>query len=253
TNTWELLGQECLDENVPRARAGHCATSVNTRMYIWSGRDGYRKAWNNQVCCKDLWCLETASPGEPEKVQLLKAGIGNLEITWNPVPTADSYILQIQRFEAPIEQPPPTSLNPISLPLQSISASLFASKSPQSVLASLIPTFSNEQHPSNASVSAINDNDTTVDRCLSPSTLLNKSTSDLLSLAHLSSSQTSLASSTATVNSSALTTVSQSSNSTTNSTLLFQKPTSTNFVSYPTQTIRPAAGSNIQFLNATSN
>ncbi|CAF4751750.1 unnamed protein product, partial [Rotaria magnacalcarata] len=59
----------------------------------------------------------------PEKVQLLKAGIGNLEITWNPVPTADSYILQIQRFEAPIEQPPPTSLNPISLPLQSISAS----------------------------------------------------------------------------------------------------------------------------------
>ncbi|CAF3829153.1 unnamed protein product [Rotaria magnacalcarata] len=110
-----------------------------------------------------------------------------------------------------------------------------------------------EQHPSNASVSAINDNDTTVDRCLSPSTLLNKSTSDLLSLAHLSSSQTSLASSTATVNSSALTTVSQSSNSTTNSTLLFQKPTSTNFVSHPTQTIRPAAGSNIQFLNATSN
>ncbi len=49
TNTWELLGQECLDENIPRARAGHCAVAVNTRMYIWSGRDGYRKAWNNQV------------------------------------------------------------------------------------------------------------------------------------------------------------------------------------------------------------
>jgi len=89
-------------------------------------------------------------------VQLLKAGIGNLEVSWNPVPTgmliiekrfhmiwyfiADSYILQIQRFEAPIEQPPsalptlPTpSIHPSpSLPLQSISASLFASKSPQS-------------------------------------------------------------------------------------------------------------------------
>jgi hypothetical protein len=49
TNAWELLGQECLDDNVPRARAGHCAVVVNTRMYIWSGRDGYRKAWNNQV------------------------------------------------------------------------------------------------------------------------------------------------------------------------------------------------------------
>lgn len=49
TNTWELLGQESLDETIPRARAGHCAITVNTRMYIWSGRDGYRKAWNNQV------------------------------------------------------------------------------------------------------------------------------------------------------------------------------------------------------------
>ena len=53
SNTWELLGQECFDENVPRARAGHCAVTVNTRMYIWSGRDGYRKAWNNQVCEKN--------------------------------------------------------------------------------------------------------------------------------------------------------------------------------------------------------
>ena len=49
TNAWELLGQESSDETVPRARAGHCAVTVNTRMYIWSGRDGYRKAWNNQV------------------------------------------------------------------------------------------------------------------------------------------------------------------------------------------------------------
>ena len=56
TNSWELLGQECLDESVPRARAGHCAVTVNTRMYIWSGRDGYRKAWNNQVRRKTkLW------------------------------------------------------------------------------------------------------------------------------------------------------------------------------------------------------
>lgn len=43
----------------PRARAGHCATAVGSRLYIWSGRDGYRKSWNFQVCCKDLWYLET--------------------------------------------------------------------------------------------------------------------------------------------------------------------------------------------------
>ncbi|CAF0870931.1 unnamed protein product [Rotaria sordida] len=260
TNTWELLGQECLDDNIPRARAGHCAVAVNTGMYIWSGRDGYRKAWNNQVCCKDLWCLETACPGEPEKVQLLKAGIGNLEISWSPVPTADSYILQIQRFEAPIEQSHPapsitsqTPINPSSIPLQSISASLFASKSPQSVLASLIPTFSNEQQPASASVSAISDTDTNVDQRLSPSTLLNKSTSDLLSLSHLSSSQTSLSSPMNTINSQTLSTVSQSSNSTTNPTLLFQKPTSSNISSHPTQTIRPTMSSNIQFINASAN
>ncbi|CAF2375782.1 unnamed protein product [Rotaria sp. Silwood2] len=277
TNAWELLGQECLDDNVPRARAGHCAVTVNTRMYIWSGRDGYRKAWNNQVCCKDLWCLETACPGEPEKVQLLKAGIGNLEVSWNPVPTADSYILQIQRFEAPVEQPPPTPpvlpvtsqpppIHPPPLPLQSISASLFASKSPQSVLASLIPTFSNEQQSSSVSVSAISDTDGVVDQCLSSTatTTLNKSTSDLLSLAHLSSSsQTPFSSSISTVNAQTLPNVSISPSNSINNSSLFQKTIPTTISSSiqhnqpttlfnSTQTVRPATTSNFQFVNTNS-
>lgn len=42
---------EVFEDAVPRARAGHCAVSINNRLYIWSGRDGYRKAWNNQVSC----------------------------------------------------------------------------------------------------------------------------------------------------------------------------------------------------------
>lgn len=50
---------DSVEENIPRARAGHCSVAINSRLYIWSGRDGYRKAWNNQVCCKDLWYLET--------------------------------------------------------------------------------------------------------------------------------------------------------------------------------------------------
>lgn len=37
-------------ENCPCSRAGHTAAVVGTRMYIWSGRDGYKKVWNNQVC-----------------------------------------------------------------------------------------------------------------------------------------------------------------------------------------------------------
>lgn len=47
----------------PRARAGHCAASVGSRLYVWSGRDGFRKNWNYQVCCKDLWYLETGEGG----------------------------------------------------------------------------------------------------------------------------------------------------------------------------------------------
>ncbi len=50
---------DTLEDNIPRARAGHCSVAINNRLYVWSGRDGYRKAWNNQVCCKDLWYLET--------------------------------------------------------------------------------------------------------------------------------------------------------------------------------------------------
>lgn len=57
--SWETVLMDTLEDNIPRARAGHCTVAINNRLYVWSGRDGYRKAWNNQVCCKDLWYLET--------------------------------------------------------------------------------------------------------------------------------------------------------------------------------------------------
>jgi host cell factor len=47
--TWEPLAMEALEDALPRARAGHSAVAIHTRLFIWSGRDGYRKAWNNQV------------------------------------------------------------------------------------------------------------------------------------------------------------------------------------------------------------
>lgn len=47
--TWESLAMEVFEDALPRARAGHSAVAVHSRLYIWSGRDGYRKAWNNQV------------------------------------------------------------------------------------------------------------------------------------------------------------------------------------------------------------
>nr|VZI23635.1 unnamed protein product [Spirometra erinaceieuropaei] len=100
TMAWEPLQLEVFDESlVPRARAGHCAVAVNSRLYIWSGRDGYRKAWNNQVCFKDLWLLETDRPPAPNRVQLVRAGTQSLEVAWGSVPTADAYILQIQKYD----------------------------------------------------------------------------------------------------------------------------------------------------------
>lgn len=47
--TWEEMVMDSSEEDVPRARAGHCAVGIHSRLYVWSGRDGYRKAWNNQV------------------------------------------------------------------------------------------------------------------------------------------------------------------------------------------------------------
>nr|XP_039262989.1 host cell factor 2-like isoform X1 [Styela clava] len=99
TRSWEALSLEMFDESSPRARAGHCAVNINSRLYIWSGRDGYRKAWNNQVCCKDLWFLETERPGAPSRVQLVRASTTTLEVSWGVVPIADAYLLQIQKYD----------------------------------------------------------------------------------------------------------------------------------------------------------
>ncbi|TRY66560.1 hypothetical protein DNTS_015932 [Danionella cerebrum] len=101
TLTWETVMMDTLEDNIPRARAGHCTVAINNRLYVWSGRDGYRKAWNNQVCCKDLWYLETERPNPPSRVQLVRANTNSLEVSWGAVSTADTYLLQLQKYDIP--------------------------------------------------------------------------------------------------------------------------------------------------------
>uniref|UniRef100_A0ABM5GEN0 Host cell factor 2 isoform X1 n=1 Tax=Pogona vitticeps TaxID=103695 RepID=A0ABM5GEN0_9SAUR len=87
--------QEDKDNSLPGPRAGHCAVLVGARLYIWSGRDGYRKAWNNQVCCKDLWYLDTEKPTAPSQVQLIRATTNSFQVKWDEVPTVEGYLLQL--------------------------------------------------------------------------------------------------------------------------------------------------------------
>jgi host cell factor len=48
--TWEQPAEPTSDPNgnEPGARAGHSGVVINKRIYIWSGRDGYKKTWSSQ-------------------------------------------------------------------------------------------------------------------------------------------------------------------------------------------------------------
>uniref|UniRef100_A0A1B0CAT5 Fibronectin type-III domain-containing protein n=1 Tax=Lutzomyia longipalpis TaxID=7200 RepID=A0A1B0CAT5_LUTLO len=114
--TWEELSIDMGVENIPRARAGHSAVGIQSRLYVWSGRDGYRKSWNNQVrvCCKDLWYLEVEVPPPATRVALIRASTKSLEMCWGAVPTAQCYLLEIQKIDqapkSPAQAPPPPAL-----------------------------------------------------------------------------------------------------------------------------------------------
>ncbi|XP_036596597.1 host cell factor 1-like [Trichosurus vulpecula] len=136
TMTWETILMDMLEDNIPRARAGHCAVAVNTRLYIWSGRDGYRKAWNNQVCCKDLWYLETEKPPAPSRVHLVRANTNSLEVSWGSVPTADSYLLQLQKYDIP---PAAAATSPMANPVPSVPVNPPKSPAPATTAATVQP------------------------------------------------------------------------------------------------------------------
>ncbi|XP_069486015.1 host cell factor 2 [Ambystoma mexicanum] len=94
---WKTLMPDSLEDqkNAPRARAGHCSVNIGTRLYIWSGRDGYKKASSGQVCCKDLWYLDTEKPPAPSQVQLIRATTNSFQVKWDEVHMVEGYLLQL--------------------------------------------------------------------------------------------------------------------------------------------------------------
>jgi len=91
----DLIGKE---PKKPKNRAGHCAVKIHDRIWIWSGRDGYRKAWNSLVCHNDLWYLEIERPKAPGQIHLVRATTNSLEICWRMIPREEAYLLQIQKI-----------------------------------------------------------------------------------------------------------------------------------------------------------
>ncbi|XP_075407188.1 host cell factor 2 isoform X2 [Tenrec ecaudatus] len=114
TAEWTTIisdSQEDKKNSRPRPRAGHCAVAIGTRLYFWSGRDGYKKALNSQVCCKDLWYLDTEKPPAPSQVQLIKATTNSFHVKWDEVPTVEGYFLQLNTdlpYEAAASDSPET-------------------------------------------------------------------------------------------------------------------------------------------------
>uniref|UniRef100_A0A8C2BUQ4 Host cell factor C1b n=1 Tax=Cyprinus carpio TaxID=7962 RepID=A0A8C2BUQ4_CYPCA len=156
TLTWN---KPAISGVAPLPRSLHSATTITNKLYVWSGRDGYRKAWNNQVCCKDLWCLETGEiftfsiflagmyyfrqclksglsltdrPQPPSRVQLVRANTNSLEVSWGAVPTADTYLLQLQKYDLPAATAATSpTVNPIpSVPINSPKSPVPATAAP---------------------------------------------------------------------------------------------------------------------------
>lgn len=73
-----------------------------------------------QVCCKDLWYLEVEKPPAPGRVQLVRASTNSLEVSWTAVPNAEGYLVQIQKYDAPVAKEqltgPPASATPMPVP-----------------------------------------------------------------------------------------------------------------------------------------
>ena len=128
--TWEHSSKEQFDPPSstavqPSARAGHVGAAIGERIFLWSGRDGFRKMHQTQFCYSDLWYLETELPKELEKpLQLKKASQSVLDLHWDAISNAESYLVQIMKvgdsnFSEIMSAPPPPPVNIAPVPVPS--------------------------------------------------------------------------------------------------------------------------------------
>ena len=69
TYAWEPMPEFTGEGDAPCPRAGHAAAVVGTRIYVWSGRDGYKKVWNSQVPTHTVaWCMNERGKRERDVI-----------------------------------------------------------------------------------------------------------------------------------------------------------------------------------------
>ena len=56
-------------------------------------------------------------PPAPTRVQLVRASTNALEVCWGAVPTADAYLLQLQKYDLPPAQPMTPTATPSTNPM----------------------------------------------------------------------------------------------------------------------------------------
>lgn len=93
-NEWNTLELE----NGPKARAAHASVATNNRLYIFNGRHQYTFDTKPE-CLDDSWYLEIENPLKVEKVEMTRCSTKHIEITWDRVPNANCYLIEIRRVQ----------------------------------------------------------------------------------------------------------------------------------------------------------
>uniref|UniRef100_A0A673JJJ6 Host cell factor 1 n=1 Tax=Sinocyclocheilus rhinocerous TaxID=307959 RepID=A0A673JJJ6_9TELE len=162
TLTWN---KPAISGAAPLPRSLHSATTITNKMFVFGGwvplvMDDvkvatHEKEWKctNTLACLNLGrlnkelirfqnrayiqCLKsrlslTDRPQPPSRVQLVRANTNSLEVSWGAVPTADTYLLQLQKYDIPAATAATSpTVNPtLSVPVNSPKSPVLAAAAP---------------------------------------------------------------------------------------------------------------------------